>query len=214
LAVAYTLHPHPPFTLPKRDNYTAENSPRKEYYKALKYSDDTLKDFFTAAAREMWFKDTVFVLMADHAYEETQGRDAFHIPLLVYAPGIVTPRVDNRIVSELDVLPTLVDLLQISTFHASMGKSALAEGERVAYLDVEHAAGIVQHKDGFSQVALLGSDTLVGAYDLVNDAQWKTKLKDNLYTKEEIQQMLDYVGVMGYAIRENKIAERTPKSLF
>lgn len=206
LSVVYTLHPHPPFTLPAGNAHFSDAVPRAKYYNALRYADNSLRDFFTAAEEKAWFKDTVFVLMADHAFEEKQGRDSFRIPLLIYSPGFVAAQKDERIASELDVLPTLIDLLQLKTAHASMGKSALSGGQRFAYIDVEHAGGVICRQDTRDLVLLFGAEKFAGYYDMGQDPEWhKTKPGPPL-PEAQMQAYRSYVGVMGYAVAKNRIA--------
>ncbi|MBV6492890.1 MAG: Phosphoglycerol transferase I [Turneriella sp.] len=208
LSVLYTLNPHPPFTLPEGNNFFKPDVPRSAFYNALKYSDTTLKVFFAEAKKKEWFKDTIFVLMADHAYEETKGRDAFHIPLLIYSPSLIKPRKDARLVSELDVLPTLIDLVGFGTTHAAMGKSILRGGERFVFLDAEHAGVLLHEKDKRVIAHHFGFDKYLGAFDMKKDPEWKKNLASKEFSQEDIRQMQDYIGVMGYAIRDNKIAKK------
>ncbi|MBS0617328.1 MAG: LTA synthase family protein [Spirochaetes bacterium] len=207
LSVLYTLHPHPPFTLPPGNNYYNPPLARSEYYNALRYSDGTLRDFFAEARKKPWFKDTVFVLMADHAYEDTQGLAAFRIPLLIYAPGFVAPRVDARVASELDVLPTLVELLHLNTEHAAMGKSLLGSDrdEHFAFIDVEHAAGIIRRIDNELVALFFGAEKFNGYYR-ATDTEWKSLVRQEPLAHEAIQMLQNYIGAMGYAVAKNKIA--------
>jgi phosphoglycerol transferase MdoB-like AlkP superfamily enzyme len=53
------------------------------------YADRSLGDFIKKAAGEKWFKNTLFVLVADHGHRLPMGRQAheaakYHIPLLLY----------------------------------------------------------------------------------------------------------------------------------
>lgn len=213
LSVVYTLHPHPPFTLPAGNDFFSEGADgerrrttRAKYYNALRYADNSLRDFFVQAEKKPWFADTVFVLMADHAFEEKQGRDSFRIPLLVYSPGFVPAQKDERIVSELDVLPTLIDLLQLKTAHASMGKSALAGGERFAYIDVEHAGGVITRQGERELVLLFGAEKFAGYYDMSADPEWHKTRAEPPLSAAQMHAYRSYVGVMGYAVAKNRIA--------
>jgi len=211
VSVLYTLHPHPPFTLPPGYDYFSQTgagsrrNARAKYFNALRYSDDTLRTFFSAAEKEPWFKDTLFVLMADHAFEESQGLDSYHIPLLFYAPGFVPARRDARIASELDVLPTILSLLNVTAAHASMGKS-LAVGERYAFIDVEHAAGFVTRHAGRELALMFSQEQYIGYYDMTTDATWQNLIPKAPLPAETLRALKDYIGVMGYAIVKNAIA--------
>lgn len=208
LSVVYTLHPHPPFVLPPGYDYFQADYPRYQYYNALRYSDETLRQFFTAAAKRPWFQDTVFVLTADHAFEEAQGFDAFHVPLLLYAPGLLPPRSDDRIASELDILPTLLGLLRFETPHSSMGKSLLASGERFAFLDTEHAAVMVREKDGGLIALQFAAEKYQGYFDMSADRDWRHLKTGAPFAEAEMRAMRAYIDVMGHAVSKNRIAPR------
>lgn len=81
------------------------------------------------AKQEPWFERTLFIFAADHTlgYKELdQGDGALekhHIPLLLYAPSLISPRTDTRIASQNDIFPTVVDLLGWSEPFASLGQS-------------------------------------------------------------------------------------------
>ncbi|GAB4430118.1 MAG: alkaline phosphatase family protein [Turneriella sp.] len=212
VSVIYTLHPHPPFTLPPGFDYFSESgtgarrNARAKYFNALRYSDETLRNFFAAAQKEPWFKDTLFVLMADHAFEEKQGRDSYHIPLLFYSPGFVAARRDARIASELDVLPTIISLLGLPVAHASMGKSLADTGERFAFLDVEHAAGFVLEKGGEQLVLFYSAEKFMGYYNMSRDPTWLQLIAAEPLLSQRVLALRDLVGVMGYAVARNRIA--------
>lgn len=219
-SVVYTLHPHPPFTLPQgfviptelKERIALHGQKRAPYYNALFYSDKSLEGFFEVAKTKSWFQNTVFVLVADHAYEESMGLEAFHIPLLFYAPGFVSPRTDERIVSQLDILPTLVSLLQLQSNYASMGQSLISRDrhpeERFAFIDLEHAAGFVGQRNGKDAVLVFDTQKYLGYYDAARDAAWRTLKNDNLFASDEKTKLKDFIGAMGYAVAKNRIAPR------
>jgi len=206
VSVMYTLHPHPPFSLPAGSHWYKGDMPRSKYYNALRYSDQTLRDFFAQAEKRPWFRDTVFVLMADHAFDEGQGRDSYHIPLLIYSPGFVAPRRDRRVASELDVLPTLVSLLRLPVAHAAMGKSLTADGDRFAFIDIEHAGAFITEKAGEQLVLLFDSENYSGHYNMTRDPTWRSLLGTQPIAENELLALRDYLGVMGYAVARNRIA--------
>jgi len=210
-SVIYTLHPHPPFTLPAGKKWYGDDVPRARFYNALRYSDETLRDFFAAVEQKPWFRDTVFVLMADHAFDEKQGRDSYHIPLLIYSPGFVPARRDSRVASELDVLPTLVSLLQLPVAHSAMGKSLTASGDRFAFIDIEHASGFITERDGEQLALLFDAEKFTGYYNMAKDPEWQNLLKPAPIAGAQLRALHDYIGVMGYAVARNRIAPAAQK---
>jgi phosphoglycerol transferase MdoB-like AlkP superfamily enzyme len=81
----------------------------------IKYTDFAIGQFIEQARRHPWFDDTVFVIIADHCAAVSGKTELpvakYHIPLILYGPKIVRPGHFSRMVSQLDVPPTLFDIL-------------------------------------------------------------------------------------------------------
>jgi len=82
---------------------------------AVKYTDYAIGKFLDDARKHPWFDDTLFVIVADHC-ASVAGRTElpvarYHIPLIFYGPKIVRPEKVARLVSQIDIPPTLLDLL-------------------------------------------------------------------------------------------------------
>lgn len=81
----------------------------------VKYTDFAIGQFIDQARSHPWFDDTVFVIVADHC-AAVSGKtelpvEKYHIPLILYGPKIVKPGHFSRMISQLDVPPTLFDIL-------------------------------------------------------------------------------------------------------
>ena len=110
-----TVSNHRPFTYPEgRIDIPGTAKSRSG---GVKYTDYALKLFFELAKKESWFKDTVFVIVADHC-ASSAGRtelplDRYRIPCLIYAAFLEAKRVDT-LASQIDVMPTVMGLLNFS----------------------------------------------------------------------------------------------------
>ena len=110
-----TVSNHRPFTYPEgRIDIPGTAKSRQG---GVKYTDYALKLFFELAKKESWFKDTVFVIVADHC-ASSAGRtelplDRYRIPCLIYADFLEAKRVDT-LASQIDVMPTVMGLLNFS----------------------------------------------------------------------------------------------------
>jgi len=96
---------------------------------AVKYSDWAVGRFIDQARTKPWFKDTVFVLVADHC-ASSKGRTSlppenYHIPAIVYSPAHIVPHTDTRLASQIDIVPTVLDLLGLAEHARFMGRSVL-----------------------------------------------------------------------------------------
>jgi len=100
---------------------------------AVKYSDWAIGKFVQDAQTRPWFKNTVFVFLADHT-SNGRGRtdlppENYRIPLIVYAPGTIAPGRIDYVASQIDVAPTVLGLLGISYTSRFFGQDILNEGE-------------------------------------------------------------------------------------
>src|SRR5690606_5493559 len=85
---------------------------------AAKYAVHALGGFFRKAMASSYWDDTVFLVVADHD-SRALGRslvpiDNFHIPGVILG-GAIKPRRDGRIVSQIDLPPTLLSLAGAAT---------------------------------------------------------------------------------------------------
>ena len=108
-----TVSNHRPFTYP--DGKIDIPSNAKSRSGGVKYTDYALSQFFKAAQNQPWFKNTVFVILADHcassAGKTELPMDKYRIPAIIYAPGFIQPRQSNTLMSQIDIMPTLLGQL-------------------------------------------------------------------------------------------------------
>jgi phosphoglycerol transferase MdoB-like AlkP superfamily enzyme len=126
-----TTSNHRPFTYPEGRIDIPSGSGRDG---AVKYTDWAIGRFVEEASRRPWFGRTLFVFVADHT-SHGRGRtdlppENYHIPLIVYASGIVPPRRIDWIASQIDVAPTVLALLNLSYTSRFFGQDILTEGRR------------------------------------------------------------------------------------
>ena len=88
-SVVLTLSSHEPFEIPVKSPYNGNDLP-SQFRKAAHYTDQCLKDFFDKAKKEAWYKNTLFVLVADHGhrlpkeYNTAYELKKFRIPLVFF----------------------------------------------------------------------------------------------------------------------------------
>lgn len=136
-----TLSNHAPFALPAPTPFTDLKGPEHlvPRLNGIRYADWALGRFFAAAAKEPWFKDTLFVVLGDHgfAYGAPQAPldlASYHIPLLLYYPGDTRwagTRI-HTVGSQVDVMPTVMGLLGNRRPQQSWGRDLfrVAPGDR------------------------------------------------------------------------------------
>jgi phosphoglycerol transferase MdoB-like AlkP superfamily enzyme len=107
-----TTSNHRPFTYPDGRIDIASPGGRDG---AVKYTDYAIGRFIDQARARPWFKDTLFVIVADHC-ASAAGKTklpvaGYRIPLIFYAPDMLPAGTFKRRVSQVDLPPTLLDLL-------------------------------------------------------------------------------------------------------
>lgn len=106
-----TTSNHRPYTFPEgRIDLPSGN--RKS---AVKYTDYAIGRFIEEAKTKTWFDDTLFIIVADHC-ASVAGKTKlpvakYHIPMIFYGPQIVRKGNFKPLISQIDIPPTLIDIL-------------------------------------------------------------------------------------------------------
>ena len=121
-----TVSNHRPFTYP--DGRIDIPGTAKSREGGVKYTDYSLRKFFEMASKQPWFKNTVFVIVADHC-ASSAGKtelplDKYRIPGFIYTPD-AKPEKFNQVMSQIDIMPTLFGLLNFSYESKFFGQDVL-----------------------------------------------------------------------------------------
>ena len=118
-----TTSNHRPYTYPDGKIDIPSGSGRKG---AVKYTDYAIGEFLRQARVKPWFKETLFVILADHqagsAGKSALPIERYHIPLWIYAPEQVQPGKIDTLASQIDLPPTLLGILNMSYESVFFGK--------------------------------------------------------------------------------------------
>ncbi|MDI1337104.1 MAG: sulfatase-like hydrolase/transferase [Lacunisphaera sp.] len=130
-----TTSNHRPYTFPAgRIDLPSKTSGRAG---AVKYTDYAIGKFIRDASAKPWFKNTVFVIVADHC-ASSAGKTAlpvqnYHIPLIIFAPGgQIAPGHIRELTSQVDYAPTLLGLLNWSYPSRFFGRDVRATDPKEA----------------------------------------------------------------------------------
>ena len=161
ITFAFTATTHAPYFSPgkKWEKYPQDPGSRNGFLNTVSYADAMLGEFMQAASKEPWFDNTIFIFTADHVLgidarkeklndvkvRKFTAPDDFHIPLVIYAPKIVSAETIDRVGSQADLFPTIIHLLGWRNQFASLSNSLLDKQvpERFAFLSVGSMIGII-----------------------------------------------------------------------
>lgn len=118
---------------------------------AVKYADWALGDFLVRAAQKPWFDNTVFIIVADHQASAAGKTDLplarYRIPLLFYAPKLLPPTRNERLIAQIDIAPTLLGLLHWSYTSKFIGHdiNRLSPGKEHALIGTYQTVGYLEN---------------------------------------------------------------------
>lgn len=136
----FNLSSHHPYTIPENYKNRFPIGPLA-IHESIGYSDFALQQFFKAAQNSTWFQNTLFVITADHTFKATHktyqnANGLYAIPLIFYSPSNSLSCNIEKVSQQADVLPSLIDYLNIDTSLVSFGNSIWSEeGFAVNYLN-------------------------------------------------------------------------------
>jgi phosphoglycerol transferase MdoB-like AlkP superfamily enzyme len=140
----FTLSSHHPYYIPPNYRKIVKKGSHP-ICASINYADYSLREFFKEAKKQPWFNNTLFVLCADHTPASnsvmySQRTHMYKIPIVFYHPlKLIKPQKEKIIFQQLDILPTILDLLNIKTNFYSYGKSYFNKSDREAITYIEGA---------------------------------------------------------------------------
>ena len=142
LASIFTLSSHHPYFIPEHMRDKVIRGPQP-ICASINYGDYSLRKFFEEAKKQPWFENTFFVIVADHTPASStpfynQRTQLFQVPLAFYHPGgKIKAEKRKGIVKQLDIYPTILDVLNIETNFYSFGKSIFQTNDNESFTFLE-----------------------------------------------------------------------------
>lgn len=149
-SLVFTSSNHDPFEFPdgKIELFDKEKQTRNN---AAKYADYALGYFFKQAKVSDYWKNTIFLVVADH--DSRVGGESlvpirhFHIPGLILGADI-EPRRDSRLVSQIDMPTTLLSLAGISGEYPMIGYDLTkADNPNRAFMQYDQTQAMMKGTD-------------------------------------------------------------------
>ncbi len=163
-AILQTADNHRPYGIPPEDSDFVKRNVNEdtlhkygfeslEEFQSFCYTDYCFKTLIENAKKHSWFNNTIFVFVGDHGVEgetsaiypnawEKGSLSDEHVPLLFYAPELLTARTRHEVVSQIDLLPTLAGMVHQSYINTTLGRDLLNAKNKM------NAAFIIHHDEG------------------------------------------------------------------
>ena len=187
LATVLTISDHGPFYIP--DFIKGET----DRIRATRFADWARADFMHKAAKKSWFKNTIFLFVADHGEGHNRKYPIpltyNHIPALFYYQG-VEPQMIDKISGQIDLFPTLMDILKMDYTNSTFGIDLFAEKRPYIYLNHDEIEGVIDQ----THLLLLDKHKTIGLYhykegDLTDYKDQETEKRKEMekYLKAHLQ---------------------------
>jgi phosphoglycerol transferase MdoB-like AlkP superfamily enzyme len=148
-SLVFSSSNHDPFEFPD-DRIELYEQPKQTRNNAAKYADYALGRFFELAQKSDYWQDTLFLVVADHD-SRTYGPELvpvphFRVPALLLGEGIA-PRRDGRLVSQIDLPPTLLSLAGIDSDNPMLGRDLTRYSPNRALMQFDQNFALLKGSD-------------------------------------------------------------------
>lgn len=207
-ATEFTISSHHPFHVPAQYRGRLPQGPLP-IQQCVAYTDLSLRRFFETARRMPWYRNTLFVITADHAvtgvrpeYRNLVGR--FSIPFILYDPRGELQGEDATTMQQADFLPTLLDLLGLQREVVSFGHNVFSPSS--PHFAVSSAGEMYQMVQG-NYVLHFDGVRATGFYDKSRDPGLKHNLvaRQPAQLQEMVRTLKAYLQEFTHRMTENRL---------
>ncbi len=194
----FTLSSHHPYSIPEQH---IGRFPKGSMivHETVAYTDYALKRFFEEAAKTEWFDNTLFLITADHSALTSQSEfktqlGIFKIPMIIFHNGLKSNYNSDRIMQQIDIYPTIADLLHLEDNIFCFGQSAFSpkDGFYIYYSNGEYLLlkdnYLSKYKEGYS----------IELYDVANDQGLKHNIANQNKERATIHQRFTEAIIQQY----------------
>jgi phosphoglycerol transferase MdoB-like AlkP superfamily enzyme len=151
-SVVMTLSNHEPYDVPMQVHFKG-NDNSQMFRNSAYYTDRSLQKYFVYAAKQAWYANTLFVIVADHGHHLPEKRDmsgpeSHHLPLIFFGKALKPSFVGTRIPlvgNHHDLPATLLRQLNLRSNDFRWSKNLLSKGSiSFAYYEQEDGFGWIR----------------------------------------------------------------------
>ena len=209
VSAVFTSTSHHPFLYPERYKGKFKTGPHP-MYECIGYTDYALKRFFETAKTKDWYKNTLFVITADHTTiitnpEYLNARGIYEIPIMFYHPSDSTLNgVSNVMMQQIDILPSVLSYLGFKGDYFAFGKDIFNTTEAENYVINYCPDGYQIYKD--SLLLQFDGEKVISVFDMKNDRMLANN-KIGEYLAQDSMEMKLKAFIQQYMnrMRQNKI---------
>lgn len=201
-SLMFSTSNHEPFEFPD-GRIKLYDKKKNTVNNAMKYADFSIGKFFEMAKKEAYFKNTIFLVIADHN-TRTYGKNLvpinkFHIPALLIGPNVPKGEAYKKLCSQIDISPTLLNFIGMDINNPMPGRNLMKLAANVP------GRAIMQfhNNNAFrveNQVVILQPNTKPLQFEMKND----TVLIPTKLNPELAKDALAHITTASYLYKERK----------
>jgi len=178
----FTLSSHHPYSIPEKFKGKFPKG-KLEIHESIAYSDFALQEFFEEAKKTDWYKNTLFILTADHTsissdyyYQTPQG--SYAVPIVFFSPGDSLLKGESlQLVQHIDIMPSVLGYLGYNKSFYAFGNSIFNSTRKEFVINQVSERYFLTHDDKY---IISFQDSVRNIYDFPTDSL----LRNNLLRKK------------------------------
>jgi phosphoglycerol transferase MdoB-like AlkP superfamily enzyme len=201
----FTVSSHEPYIVPEKykGKFPEGTLP---IHKTIGYTDYAFKKFFETAAKSDWYKNTIFIITADHGnqvgypeYEKAVNRNT--VPILIFKPDNSIKGVDKKLAQQIDIYPTILDMIGYQKPFRSWGRSLVGDTKIEPYA-INYVNGQYIFQRG-KYICAFDGNKVTGFYDIAdkglernligqkNDEMKRTEIACKAFIQDYMERVID-----------------------
>jgi phosphoglycerol transferase MdoB-like AlkP superfamily enzyme len=188
LVSIFSISSHHPFKVPEKYTGKFKKGPAP-IVEVVGYTDFALKEFFREISDKPWFRNTLFVITADHTNESIHKEfqndfGSYSIPIIFFKPGSDLRGMKKRIAQQIDIMPTILNYLNYDKDYIAFGTNLLDDSRESFAFNTNGSSYHLYMRDHILEMM---DNRAMGLYNFRSDRY----LESNLISKEP-----DLVNIM------------------
>jgi phosphoglycerol transferase MdoB-like AlkP superfamily enzyme len=147
-ATLVTSSDHGPYKLPKGIDFKPRSN--KVDLQLVEYADWAIENFIKELSKKDWFQNTIFVFVADHGVNFKPSYEIslpyHYIPLIIYSPKYIKAGEISKLGEQIDIYPTLLDILNIPFVNNSFGIDLMKESHKYLFFTSDENLGCLDEE--------------------------------------------------------------------
>lgn len=193
ITTLFSVSSHHPYEVPAKYKGVFPEG-RIPINKCVSYTDHSLQKFFDTARKMPWFKNTLFVITADHAVDSDLKEyytsvNRFAIPIIFYKADGSFKGNDTGLAEQIDIMPTILSYLNFPDPYVAFGHDLLNPGNK------RFAINFIEESYQFligDYALYMTDDKLNAIYNRKEDPELRNNLigKIDLTKEEDLQKAI------------------------